>query len=322
MCMITRRMVIAGSGALALLSATAQAQDQTLRIVYPFPAGNKADTIARLFADRLQKRLHRSVIVENRSGAAGRIGARAVKDASTDGPMLLFAVSSQMTLQPHLYSDVGYDPFADFASVSQIMTFEQAVAVPAGSVVKSVQELVAWYKANPEQAVYGSPGAGTGPHIVAAEFARAFQLNLKHVAYRGTAAALPDLLAARIPAYFAASAELIEQHNAGKLRILATGGTQRSPDLPAVPTFAESGADIVATGWYAIYAPIRTKREVIENLEQEMIAITHDPEIYSRIEALGFRPTGTTAAELRNIHRAEFDHWRQVVAVTGLKGEP
>ena len=315
----SRRTVLFGASALTLLSATGWAQQEALKIVYSFPAGNAADAVARLIADRMQRDLRKGAIVENKSGAGGRIGARAVKDATADGTVLLFAVSSQLTLQPHLFSDVGYDPFADFAPVSQVMAFDQAVAVPADSPVRSVHELVAWYKANPEQAIFGSPGSGTGPHVVALEFGRVLQLELRHIAYRGTAAALPDLFAGRIPAHFAASAELIEHHASGKIRILATGGAQRSPLLPDVPTFKESGADIEATGWYALYVPARTPAEAVRSLEKEIVAAVRDPEISARIQAMGFRPTGTTAEQLRQIQSAEFDHWAGVASASGLK---
>lgn len=314
----SRRAVLAGASVLTLLSATGWTQE-ALKIVYPFPAGNAGDAVARLIADRMQRDLHKAAIVENKPGAGGRIGARAVKDAAADGSVLLFAVSSQLTLQPHLFSEVGYDPFTDFAPVSQVMGFDQAVAVPASSPIRSIHELVAWCKANPEQAIFGSPGNGTGPHVVALEFSRLFQLKLQHVAYRGTAAALPDLLTGRIPAHFAASAELIEHHASGALRILATGGTQRSPLLPGVPTFRESGADIDATGWYGLYVPARTPAEAVKSLEKEIVAIVHDPQISARIQAMGFRPTGTTAEELRQIQRAESDHWAGVVTASGLK---
>jgi len=309
-----------GAAALTLLPATGWAQEQPLRVVYPFPAGGAADAIARLVANHMQQHLHTPVIVENKPGAGGRIGARAVKDGPADGSVLMLAVSSQMTLQPHLFSDLGYDPFGDFAPVSQVMAFDQAVAVSAASPIRSLGELVSWYKANPEQATFGSPGSGTGPHVVALEFARAFQLSLRHIAYRGTAAALPDLFTGRIPAHFAASAELIEHQASGKIRILATGGTQRSPALPDVPTFKESGADIEASGWYAVYASARTPSNVIKRLENEIVAAANDPDVRSRILAVGFRPAGGTADELRAIQRAEFDHWARVVGATGLKG--
>jgi len=317
--MLSRRALLLGANAFVLSTASSAAQDQPLKIVYPFPAGNAADAVARLIAERLQHDLHRSVIVENKSGAAGRIGAHAVKDTPADGGALLFAVSSMMTLQPHLFADTGYDPFADFAPVSQVMTFDQAVAVAATSPIRSIQDLVAWYKANPAQAVYGSPGAGSGPHIVAVEFAKAFGLNLRHAAYRGTAAALPDLFAGRIPAHFAASAELAEHHVGGRLRILAIGGAERAPALPDVPTFRESGADIDATGWYALYASAHAPAGEIRKFERAVIAIAHDPEISARIRSLGFRPTGTTADALRKIQRADFDHWGRVVSASGLK---
>jgi tripartite-type tricarboxylate transporter receptor subunit TctC len=319
MMMVSRRTVLFGASALALLPRTAWSQDQNLKIVYPFSAGNAGETVARLVADRLQRDLRGPVIVENKSGASGRIGARIVKDALADGTVLLFAVSSQMTIQPHLATDVGYDPFADFAPVSQVMAFDQAVAVPANSPIQSFRELIDWYRANPEQAIYGSPGVGTGPHLVALEFARALGLHLQHVAYRGTAAALPDLFTGRIPTFFTASAELMEHHASGKIRILATGGARRSPLLPDVPTFRESGADIEATGWYAMYVPARTPAEAVKRLEKHIVAAVNDPMIGARIQAMGFRPTGTTAEELRQIQRAEFDHWAGVVRTSGLK---
>jgi len=199
------------------------------------------------------------------------------------------------------------------------MASDLAVAVPANSPIQSFRELIDWYRANPEQAIYGSPGVGTGPHLVALELARALGLHLRHVAYRGTAAALPDLFTGRIPTFFTASAELMEHHASGKIRILATAGARRSPLLPDVPTFRESGADIEVTGWYAMYVPARTPAETVNRLEKEIVAAVHDPKISARIQAMGFRPTGTTAEELRQIQRAEFDHWAGVVRTSGLK---
>jgi tripartite-type tricarboxylate transporter receptor subunit TctC len=316
----SRRTVLFGASALALLPGVSWTQEQALKVIYPFPAGGTADAIARLVADHMRRDMHKPVIVENKPGAGGRIGARAVKAGPADGTLLMFAVSSQLTLQPHLFSDLGYDPFADFTPVSQVMTFDQAVAVPANSPIRSIGELVAWYKANPEQAIFGSPGTGTGPHVTALEFARVFHLKLRHAAYRGTAAALPDLFTGRIPAHFAASAELIEHQASGKLRILATGGAQRSQALPDVPTFKESGADIDASGWYAMYAPAQTSRAVVKRLEKVIIEIVHNPEVRSRISAMGFRPTGTTADELATIQRSDFDHLAHVATETDLKG--
>jgi len=309
----SRRTVLIGLGSLTLLSKAGQAEEHIVKIVYPFPAGGAGDAIARMIADDLQKGTGRSIIVENKSGAAGRIGAQAVKDAAPDGTVLLFATAAQMTLQPHYSANLGYDPSTDFTPISQVMTFDLALVVGSTSPVRSISELVTWYRANPNQAVYGSPGTGTGAHFAAMEFARRFDLDLRHVAYRGTPAALPDLYTGRIPAYIAASAELIEPHNSGRIRVLATVGARRSSLLPDVPTFGEAGVDIDATGWFAFYAPARTPQAIVQSLENQIVTIVNLPETRARIVTLGFQPTGTSADELRRIQRAEFDRWGQVV---------
>ena len=167
------------------------------------------------------------------------------------------------------------------------------------------------------------PVRAPGLMCVALEFARAFQLDLRHVAYRGTGRALPICSPHASRRTSAASAELIEHHAGGKLRILATGGAQRVAALRHVPTFQESGAAIQATGWYAFYAPARTAADAVKSLEKQIMTLGTDAQLRARIFAIGFQPTGTTGAiELRQIQRSEFDHWKRVVAATGLKGEP
>ena len=193
----SRRTMLAGFAALAVSSPSAVAREQPLKIVFPFSPGGSGDAIARLFAEHLQTRLGRAVIVDNRAGAGGRIGAQAVKNATPDEETLLFASASQFSLQPHLFLNLGYDPFVDFVPVSQAVTIDLALAVNSQLPVRSVGELIAWIKANPDRAIYGSPGAGTAPHFICTEFGRVTGLNLRHVAYRGTPAALPDVLAGR-----------------------------------------------------------------------------------------------------------------------------
>ena len=207
-----------------------------------FPQAVPPIALRRLIAEQLQASLGTAVIVENMVGAGGRIAARAVKNSPPNGRTLLFASNSQMTLQQHIYRDLGYDPFDDFAPVSQTVKTEMALAV--GNTIKahSIEDLIAWMKANPEEAIYGSPGIGTGPHFTGIEFARLSGLNLRHVPYHGTPAALPDLLAGRIPLYLALAAELLEQHRSGTIRIVATADRARSPLLPNVPLLKESGS--------------------------------------------------------------------------------
>jgi tripartite-type tricarboxylate transporter receptor subunit TctC len=317
----SRRAVLTGLAATLVPSLPAIAQDQTLRIVFSFSAGGAADGIARLIADHLHTSLGRPVIVENVVGAGGRIGARAIKDAPPNGTKILFASNSQMTLQPHIYPDLGYDAFTDFVPVSQTVKSEIAFAVGGQSPARSIEELIAWFKANPAQALYGSPGVGTGPHVAGLEFARLAGLDLRHAPYKGTPAALPDLMAGRIPLYIALSAELTAQHKTGAIRLLATADAARSPFLADVPTLRESGLAIDAPGWFAFYAPARTPGDIVARLEKAIVAATNAPEIRARILALGYQPAATTSEALRKIQREDFERWGSLVKASGFKAE-
>ena len=281
----SRRALLAGIAPLIALSPL-NAQEQTVRIVFPFAAGGSGDAVARMIAEHLQSSLRRPVIVENRTGAAGRIGAQAVKDAPPDGTVLLLATGAQLTLQPHVFPDLGYSPFADFAPISQVLTFEQALVVSRQVPVRSINDLVAWFKANPDQAAYGSPGVGTGPHFMAMEFGRVFDLDLRHIPYRVRPRHFQMFWPVGSPCTSHPSAELIQHHESGGIRIIATVGPARSPFLPDVPTLKESGVDIEAPGWSAFYAPARTPREVVGRLERDIV----------------------TAIQLRK-HAREFSRW-------------
>lgn len=316
---LSRRIVLTGLAAFAALPQPVQAQEHALKIVYPFPAGGSGDAIARMVAEHLQKSLGRPVVVENKTGAGGRIAAQAVKDSPADGATLLFAAAAQFTLQPHVLANLGYDPFTDFAPISRIVKFDQALVVSGQVPARSVKELAAWLNANPDKAAFGSPGAGTGAHFAALEFGRAFGVALRHVPYRGTPAALPDLLAGRVPVYVASLAELIEHHKSGGIRVLATASDVRSPLLTDVPTLRESGVDIDAPGWFAFYAPASTPAATRERLEKAIATAARSPELRAKIEALGFQPTDLTAQDLVRVQRVEFDAWGRVVKSTGFK---
>jgi tripartite-type tricarboxylate transporter receptor subunit TctC len=320
----SRRAILAGAGSVTLshLVFPCFAQNQALKIVMPFAAGGSADSVARLLAERLQASLGRSVIVESRTGAGGRTGLIGVKQAAPDGATLLFAAGSQIFLQPHLEPNIGYDPIADLLPISQIMKFDQGLAVGPQTPAKSLQELASWFRSNPDQAVYGSPGAGTAAHFAGAEFGRLSKLELRHVAYRGTPAALPDLMAGRVPMYVASTPELMEHHKTGGIRIIATTGEARSLLLPEVPTFRESGTDVLAPAWWAVYAPAKTPPHIAERLNRAIVAVVQAPDIRARILALGYQPTGTTAAELMELQHADYDRWGLLVKAAGFTLEP
>jgi tripartite-type tricarboxylate transporter receptor subunit TctC len=314
----TRRAVLAGMAISCVLPSTSLAGGSTLRIVYPYPAGGSADAVVRKIAEHLQNVLGRTVIVENKTGAGGAIGALAVKQAAADGNTILFAAAAQFTLQPHVVTGLGYDPFADFVPVSQTITFDQALAVSGQIPVDSIGALAAWIQADPKRGKFGSPGEGTGAHLAGLAFGRKYGLALTHVPYRGTPAALPDLITGRLPIYIASHAELIASYRRGEVRILGTAGAVRTSDLPEIPTLREQGIDFNAPGWFGFYAPAGTPPEQVAILENHLSKAIKLPVINTFAESLGFRVSGTSAADLARIQREQFDHWQAVVKVSGL----
>jgi tripartite-type tricarboxylate transporter receptor subunit TctC len=186
---------------------------------------------------------------------------------------------------------------------------------------KSLEELVAWVKANPTQGTYGTPAAGTLPHFFAVSFGKAAGLDLRHVGYRGSAAALTDLVAGQIPIVVTTTSDVIEQHKAGRIRVLATSDKQRSPFLPDIPTFKAAGYGIEGTGWYGLYAPARTPPEMVARLGKAIVAAVQVPHVKDRLLAFALVPTGTSAAELARIQKADSELWAPAVKASGFTPE-
>jgi tripartite-type tricarboxylate transporter receptor subunit TctC len=300
------------------LPARSQTGAEPIRIVFPFAAGGSGDALARLLAEHLRVALNTAVIVENRTGAQGRIGVQAVKAAAPDGKTLLLTPVAPMSIYQHVYKALPYDPIADFQPLSQVATFDFALAVGPQITAKSLKELVAWAKANPSRSNYGIPAAGSLPHFFGVLFGRAAGLDLRHVSYRGSAAALTDLLAGQLPIVVTTTADLLEQHRAGRIRVLATSDRQRSPFLPDIPTFKEAGYDILGTGWYGVFAPAGLAPERVETLSAALAAGVRQPKIKERLLALGLQPTGTTAAEFGRIQKADSELWAPAVKASGF----
>ncbi|HZT47987.1 MAG TPA: Bug family tripartite tricarboxylate transporter substrate binding protein [Hyphomicrobiaceae bacterium] len=298
--------------------AGAQVGEQPIRIVFPFAAGGSGDALARLIAEHLRTGLGQPAIVENRAGAQGRIGVQAVKAAPADGKTLLLTPVAPMSVYVHVYPSLGYDPVADFQPVAQVATFDFALAIGPQVPAKSLSELVAWVKANPSQGSYGTPAAGTLPHFFAVKFARAAGLDVRHVGYRGSAAAMTDLVGGQIPMVVTTTSDVLEHHKAGSVRVLATSDRERSPFLPGVPTFREAGYDIEGSGWYAIYAPAGTPAEVVARLNGAIVAGVRTPATKERLLAFGLVPTGTSAAELAAIQKKDSELWAPAVKASGF----
>lgn len=309
--------------ALALTAAPASAQvgAEPVRIVFPFAAGGSGDALARLLAEHMRVALGVPVIVENRTGAQGRIGVQAVKTAAGDGKTVLLTPVAPMSVYTHVYKALAYDPVGDFQPVAQVATFDFALAVGPQVPAKSLKELVAWVGAEPSRGSYGTPAAGTLPHFFAVQFARTAGLDLRHVGYRGSAAALTDLVGGQIAIVVTTTSDLLEQHKAGGIRVLATSDKARSPFLADVPTFREAGYAIEGSGWYGVYAPAATPPETIESLNKALVAAVQVPVTRDKLLALALVPTGTSAAALGAIQKADSDLWAPAVKASGFTPE-
>lgn len=322
--MIARRRLLAGAlaggaaAAIAGSSASGQLGVEPVRIVFPFAAGGSGDALSRLMAEAIRRALDRPVIVENRTGAAGRIGVKSVKDAAPDGMTLLLTPIAPMSVYQHVYPELGYDPISDFTPISQIATFDFGLAVNAATPVTSLKELVPWIRQEPTRLSYGTPGAGTLPHFFAVLFGRAAGLDLQHVSYRGSAAALRDLLGGQLPLLMTTNTDLLQTHQAGTIRILATSDAKRSALLPQVPTFKESGYEIEGTGWYGLFAPAGTPREKIDRYNATVVAAVKSASIQERLRQFGLQPTGTTADAFAAIQKRDSAFWAPAVAASGF----
>ncbi len=309
---------LAAAAVLAVPAADTHAQDQAIRIIFPFAAGGSGDALARLLGERMRASLNRSVIVENRTGGAGRIGVAAVKNAAPDGSTLLFTPIAPVAVYQHSYKSLDYDPIKDFSPVSQVCIFDFGIAVGSKVAVTALKDLVAWAKANPAQANYGIPAPGTLPHFLGAMFGRAAGIDLRAVPSCGSAAAVTDLVGGQVPIVVTTTSDLAEHHKGGRVRVLATSDKQRTPFLQNVPTFREAGYDLVATGWYGIFAPAKTPPDVVERLNKAIVAAVQAPEVKEQMLRFGLVPTGTSAAEFAKIQRADSEFWAAAVKASGF----
>lgn len=319
---LTRIVVaLAGLATLVFTSPLAAQTRSTLRIVYPFPGGGSGDALARLIAERLGTALERPVIVEPRAGAAGRLGVQAVKTSEPDGNTLLVTPIAPMAVYQSVYPSLDYDPVKDFAPVSQVATFDFGICIDPKIPAGNLAELVAWLKANPGKANFATPGPGTLPHFFGLMFANAAGVPLQHIAYKGGVVALTDLMGGQIPIVLLSTNELAELHKAGRIRVLATSGAQRSAFLPDIPTFRESGYDIEGRGWWGFFAPAGTPSATVSKLSGAIARIVQAEDVKARIAQFGLKPTGTSPEEFARIQREDIELWAAPIKASGYKPE-
>jgi tripartite-type tricarboxylate transporter receptor subunit TctC len=328
--MTTRRQFIQSAAALGAagafpLAAFAQAFEQ-VRIINGFPAGGTADATSRRIAERIGGTPYSKNpgIVDNRPGAGGRIACEVVKAAQPDGSTLLLTPYSCMSIYPHIYKTLSYDPFKDFVpvSIAAVMTHALTVGPMVPASVRSVREFLAWAKANPDKANYGSPAAGSTPHFLGALLGLNNNVELKHVPYRGSAPAVADMLGGTLASTSTPTGDALANYRAGKVRILATSGAARTPFTPDVPTYAEQGfPELTTEEWFGFYAPARTPANVVASANAAINQALKDKTVVDSLAIMGLVARGSTPAEMDKSQKDEHTRWGPLVKRIGFTAD-
>lgn len=296
--------------------APAIAQDypaRPIRIVVPFPAGGSADLVPRIVGEKLSPRLGQPVVVENRPGAAGNIGAELVSKAEPDGYTLLAAPPPPLVINPSLYAKLAFDP-TQFAPISVIASIPNAFLVHPKVPASNVPELIAYARANPDRLNYASQGSGSTSHLTAEMFkSMAGGLKITHIPYKGTAPALADLLAGQVEIMFDNLGVSLQHVRSGKLKALAVCSEKRLASLPEVPALSEFLPGFVAGTWVGVVAPPGTPAPIVEKLSAAIAEVLKAPETRKRLDELSAEPVGSTPADMAAFMKRETERWRAVI---------
>ena len=314
------RGVLALLSSFVLLTASASAQDaaatypnRPIKIVVSVPAGGGVDTVTRIVANGLQQRLGQTVVVENKAGAAGNIGAEAVFTSDPDGYTLLASQPAPLTVNPLLYKNIAFDP-TKFEPVAIMSVIPNVLMVRPDFPAKTAQELIAYAKANPGKINYASQGIGTTSHLTTALFEKVTGTKLVHVPYKGTAPALNDLIASHVDMIFMELASAIKLHQASKARILAVATAKRIPSLPDIPTLGEIGVtDFESSAWNAIAAPPKTPAAIVAKLNKAINEVLKSPNVQDHFSKLNLHAAGGTPAEAKTFITKETKVWGEVI---------
>jgi len=328
----SRRNFVRASGALAALSslgltgrAFAQAAPlETVKLITGFPPGGTSDTLCRRVAESIKNSAYaKNAIVENKPGAGGQIAVTSMKGAPTDGSVLLQTPASMLMIYPHIYKNLPY-AYTDVVAVSLACTFDFGFCVgPAvPDSVKDVKAFLEWAKANPDKANFGSPGAGSVPHFIGVMMGREVGIEMKHVAYRGSAPAVQDLVAGQIQAVSAPVGEFIQQANAGKIRFLGVSGATRSRFVPNVPTYAEQGyKDLVFSEWFGFFAPGGTSADVVNRANAVLKTALAQKDVVDGLAVMALESKSSTPAELATLLKTSYEQWGPIVKKIGFTAD-
>ena len=319
------RLVVAVCASTLMSSAWPQSPvwrpAKPIRMIVPFPAGTGLDVTVRLLAQPLSDRLGQNVVIDNRTGAGGTLGADLAAKSPADGYTVL-AISTSHAFNVSMYARLPYDMMRDFAPVTVIAATPNILVVNASLAVTSVPDLVALARAKPRQLNFASAGGGTSSHLAGELFKSMTRLELVHVPYKGAGAALVALLGGEVQAAFFSIPSTLPHMKSGKLRVIATGSARRSPMLPEVPTIAEAGVPgYDATTWYGVLAPVRVPRAVLETLNREIVQSTQSPALIERFAAQGTEPRASTPVEFGAFLKAEIAKYSQLAHTVGVQPE-
>jgi tripartite-type tricarboxylate transporter receptor subunit TctC len=311
----------ASSPARAQQDAAADYPTRPVKIIVSVPAGGGVDTVTRIFAAGLQQRLGQPFVIENRGGGGGNIGAEAAYVAEPDGYTLLATQPAPITSNIALYKKLNFDPVA-LEPVAVMSKFPNVLLVRQDFPAKTVQDFIAYVKANPGKVTYASQGPGTTSHLTAELFARATGTKMLHVPYRGTGPALNDLVAGHVDFIFMELASGAKLHEAGKARILAVATDKRLDSLPEVPTLIEVGLpDFISDTWNALSAPPKTPPAIIAKLNRTINDIINEPETKTRFRELNLMAAGGSPQDMAKLKREETERWTKVIRDAGIQPE-
>ena len=317
------RTKIALAAALLLITAQfavavpADYPSHAIKIIVPLPPGAAADTLPRIIADRLSARWKQPVIIENHPGAASNLGAEIVAKANPDGYTLLATPPGPLVISQSFYKKLPFDPTA-FVPVSVIATLPSVLLVNPKVPASTLQELIAYAKANPDKLNYASAGIGSPPHLAVEMFMAAAKIRLVHVPYKGLAPALTDLLAGRVDLMIDNLSNALPEIKAGKVIALAVGSEKRIPELANVPAFSETFPGLILTTWFAIVAPPKTPSSVAAELSSAIAETLQLPDVRGRFRLLSSTPVGSSPAEAATLFEKEAQHWHQVIVSAGI----
>lgn len=325
---LSRRRIVQTSAAALLLASLgrqiwAQGLDNT-KIIIGFAPGGTIDLVGRRVADKLQAGYAKTAIVENKTGAGGQIAAQAVKVAAPDGATVLLTPASPLGLHPYTFKKLPYDPVNDFTPVSGAAMFDYALAVGpmVSASVKTAAEFLAWCKANPTLANFGSAGSGSASNFIGAALGRAGQADLRHVAFRGSQPALLDMIGGQIAAVVGPTGEFIPQVTAGKCRLLATSGPKRGKFTPNTPTLVEQGfKDLAVVGWFGFYLPAKAPQEVVQRLNASIRTALGSQDVIDSLATVYMEPMPTSPTQLAALLKTETEFWGGLVKVLGFVPE-